>query len=63
MSERRVDYALMFRLYVKPYLNDGGALSAGWVLDDCDCDPHVEHCLRCDSRRLMRSMANAQGAP
>ena len=29
---------------------------SAWVLDACICDPQVQHCERCDARRLMVAM-------
>jgi len=34
-------------------MRDDEMMSAEWVLE-CGCDPHVQHCDQCDSRRRMR---------
>lgn len=43
------------RLFGVPWVPSAGERAA-WTFADCDCEPCITHCVRCDGRRLMLSM-------
>lgn len=46
-----------YAFLAKPWVPTEKSERAAWTLADCDCEPEVRHCTRCDGRRLMLAVA------